>query len=70
MATQVADFLFYVPVGFALVLAVEGLIYALFPAGMKRLFALMLDMPIGALRLSGLLATIAGLGLLWLLLAF
>src|SRR3546814_12382219 len=70
MATEPVRFLGLLLTGVALVLVVEGLIYALFPQAMKRLFALMLEMPASALRTSGLVAAIAGLGLLWLLQSF
>ena len=54
-------------IGFALVLLVEGLIYALAPHLMKRLLVQMTVMPEAALRSGGLVAAVAGLGLLVLL---
>lgn len=69
MSAQFGEFLSWGLVGFALVLVVEGLIYAVFPDGMKRVLALAQEMPAPTLRVSGLVAAIAGLGLLWLMLA-
>ncbi|MDP6688902.1 MAG: DUF2065 domain-containing protein, partial [Alphaproteobacteria bacterium] len=37
-----------------LILALEGALYAAFPAGMKRMMAVMIQQPDDALRLSGL----------------
>ena len=51
----------------ALVLVVEGTLYALFPEGMKRAAARSLSVPPQTLRLAGLVATCAGVILVWLL---
>lgn len=51
----------------ALVLVIEGLAYAAFPGPMKRAVAMVLAMPNGALRLSGLIGAIVGLVLVWLI---
>ena len=56
--------LVYVLLGLGLVLVVEGLIYAAFPEGMKRLMLQIADMPGATLRSAGLFAVIAGLALL------
>lgn len=69
MGAQIGDFLSWCLVGLGLVLVVEGLVYAIFPDGMKRVLAMAQEMPAPTLRLSGLVAAIAGLGLLWLVLA-
>ena len=53
--------------GLALVLVVEGLIYALFPDAMKRFMALAIEVPGESLRAIGLAAAVVGLGLVWLL---
>lgn len=49
----------------ALVLVFEGALYALFPAGMKRMMAQVLQFPDGALRYAGLLAALAGVAIVW-----
>lgn len=54
-------------IGFGLVLLVEGLIYALAPNLMKRLLTQMTTMPEATLRSGGLVAAVAGFGLLFLL---
>ena len=43
-----------------LILALEGGLYAAFPAGMKRMMAIMFQQPDEALRLSGLGAATYG----------
>ena len=50
----------------ALVLVIEGIAYALFPDGMKRLLAQMLPVPSSTLRMLGLIAACAGVGFVWL----
>ncbi|MTJ82893.1 MAG: DUF2065 domain-containing protein [Telmatospirillum sp.] len=47
----------------ALALTFEGILYALFPAGMKRLLATLLVHPDQSLRWAGLVAAIAGVAL-------
>ncbi|MGQ9368461.1 DUF2065 domain-containing protein [Azospirillum sp. A39] len=49
----------------ALVLVVEGVLYALFPGPMRRLIAEALTLPEGRLRMAGLLAAVVGVGLVW-----
>ncbi|MFT6559774.1 DUF2065 domain-containing protein [Sneathiella sp.] len=51
----------------ALVLFFEGILYALFPDGMKRMMISVLGMPSSSLRISGLVAAIAGVFFVWLL---
>ncbi len=56
----------------ALVLFFEGILYALFPDGMKRMMISVLDLPSGNLpsgnlRMAGLFAAVAGLFLVWLI---
>lgn len=51
----------------ALVLAVEGALYALFPARMKRMMAEALRLPDDTLRNFGLIAAAVGVGLVWFL---
>jgi uncharacterized protein YjeT (DUF2065 family) len=50
----------------ALVLVIEGALYALFPEGMKRAAARALAVPSQTLRLAGLAAACAGVVLVWL----
>lgn len=45
-------------------LVIEGLAYAAFPEGMKRMLLAMAEIPETTLRSAGLLATIVGLVLL------
>jgi len=49
-----------------LVLVIEGVLYALFPEGMKRAAARALLVPPQALRLAGLAAACVGVAVVWL----
>ena len=49
-----------------LVLVIEGLVYGGFPALAKRLATEVLTMPENALRIAGLAAIAAGVGIVWL----
>ena len=51
----------------ALVLVIEGILYALFPEAMKRLAARSIAVPPQTLRLTGLIAACAGVVLVWLI---
>jgi len=53
--------------GLALVLVIEGILYALFPDGMKRMAAKAMLVPTQILRASGLLAAAVGVVIVWLL---
>ena len=53
--------------GLALVLVIEGVLYALFPEGMKHVAARAMLVPPQILRASGLLAASAGVVIVWLL---
>ena len=53
-------------VAIGLVLVIEGVMYALFPAGMRRMLATALVAPPAYLRVAGLVATVLGVGLVWL----
>ena len=53
--------------GLALVLVVEGILYALFPQGMKRVAAHTILVSPQTLRGAGLLAAVAGVAIVWLL---
>lgn len=50
-------------IGVALVL--EGALYALFPAAMKRAMSIVLSQPAEQLRLAGLGGATLGVGLVW-----
>ena len=51
----------------ALVLVIEGAVYALFPEAMKRMILQVAAQPSASLRSAGLFAAIVGVGILWLL---
>jgi hypothetical protein len=51
---------------FALVLVIEGCLYALFPEAMKRAASRALALPPHVLRIAGLCAACAGVALVWL----
>ncbi len=67
MAAQLLQILTFAFIGFCLILIVEGLIYALFPDRMKALLNRMVEVPVTTLRSGGLIAAVAGFGLLWLI---
>ncbi|NKB19660.1 MAG: DUF2065 family protein [Alphaproteobacteria bacterium] len=54
-------------IAFALVLVIEGLLYALFPDAMKRMMVSVMSMPSSSMRSAGLLAAIVGVGIVWLI---
>jgi uncharacterized protein len=49
----------------ALVLVIEGVLYALFPEGMKRVMAQMLAVPPATLRAAGLAAACLGVAFVY-----
>jgi len=49
----------------ALAIAIEGILYALFPDSMKRMMASVLEMPSSNLRVVGLIAAVLGVSLIW-----
>ena len=51
----------------ALVLVIEGVLYALFPEAMKKMVAQMLVVPAPVLRAAGLAAACLGVGFVWLM---
>jgi uncharacterized protein len=51
----------------ALVLVIEGVLYALFPSAMRRAVAAMLEQPAGRLRVAGLIAAALGVGIVWMM---
>lgn len=53
-------------VALGLVLVLEGLLYAAFPAGMKQAIQSALSLPDAVLRRAGLAAALIGLAIVWL----
>jgi uncharacterized protein YjeT (DUF2065 family) len=51
--------------GLGLVLAVEGILFAAFPAFIKRRMQEMLALDEGMMRVAGLLTAVAGVALVW-----
>lgn len=51
----------------ALVLVIEGGLYALFPEGMRRMMAQMQEIPENRLRAMGLIGALIGVAAVWLL---
>jgi len=51
----------------ALAVTLEGIIYALFPDGMKRVMTVAIEQPNTHLRLVGLTAAGLGVGVIWLI---
>ncbi len=49
-----------------LALAIEGMLYCLFPDGMKRMMLQVLQMPSSSVRVVGLTAALLGVGAVWL----
>ncbi|HUH83261.1 MAG TPA: DUF2065 domain-containing protein [Stellaceae bacterium] len=49
----------------ALVFVIEGMLYSLFPEGMKRMVVQVLALPPAALRLTGLVAAVLGVAGVW-----
>jgi uncharacterized protein YjeT (DUF2065 family) len=54
-------------VAIALILVIEGALYALFPTGMKWMAQQLQQIPAGSLRAAGLVAATAGVGIVWLM---
>jgi hypothetical protein len=53
--------------GIGVVLAIEGLLYALAPAAMRRAVASLAEQPEGRLRVGGVAAAVIGVALAWVL---
>ena len=51
----------------ALAVALEGIFYALFPDGMKRMMAIAMEQPSSTLRVAGLSLSTLAVGLVWLI---
>ncbi len=54
-------------VALGLVMVIEGLLYALFPEGMKRMMQQLLTLPSEQVRSAGLVFAVIGVGIVWLL---
>ena len=54
-------------VSIALILVLEGGLYALFPDGMRKMALQIERVPASTLRTAGLLAATIGVGIIWLL---
>jgi|TARA_Y100000588_G_C13339141_1_gene537368 uncharacterized protein YjeT (DUF2065 family) len=53
-------------IAIALILVLEGALYALFPNGMRRMALKLERIPVSSLRSAGLLSAIVGVGIIWL----
>lgn len=51
----------------ALVLVIEGALYALFPEAMRRIIFQVMELETSTIRTIGLSAAVIGVGLVWLL---
>ncbi len=54
-------------IALALILVIEGALYALFPEAMKRMMVRVAEQPGSALRSAGLAAATIGVGIVWLM---
>lgn len=48
-----------------LVFVIEGVAYALFPSGFKKLFIAALEQSVANLRMMGLIGAIVGVAIIW-----
>lgn len=49
-----------------LALAIEGVAYALFPDGMRKMIAQVMEQPNSVIRTAGIIAAVAGVVIVWL----
>ena len=49
-----------------LALAIEGMAYALFPDGMRKMIAQVMEQPNSVIRSAGVVAVVAGVVIVWL----
>ena len=61
-----SEFLLALVTAIGLVFVIEGVIYSLFPNGMKRMMAMALGLPSGRLRSMGLAMALLGFCIVWL----
>ena len=52
-------------IAIGLLLVIEGLLYAIFPAAMKNMLSIMKDMPAQKLRSGGLIFALLGFIIVW-----
>ena len=52
-------------IAIGLLLFIEGMLYALFPSKMKNMFKMIEKLPVGQLRISGLIFAIIGFAIIW-----
>ena len=60
-----SEFSFALVTAIGLVFVIEGVIYSLFPNGMKRMMMVALAQPSGRLRSVGLTMAMVGLAIVW-----
>ncbi len=65
-----SDFVLYIGTAFALIFVIEGLLYALFPEGIKKMFAVALQLSPAHFRLFGAVMVVTGLCLIGLMSLF
>jgi len=54
-------------VALGMVLVIEGILYALFPASMQNMMRIALEQPESKLRQAGLIAAIIGVGIIYII---
>ena len=54
-------------VAFGLILVIEGVLYSLFPAAMKRMLEQIQTLPVSVLRSAGLFSAVLGVLIVWLM---
>lgn len=64
------NFFDYVLTAFALIFVIEGMLYAVFPDAMRRVFAMALAMPASSLRRFGVAMVLCGFAVVALMQAF
>ena len=52
-------------IAIGLLLFIEGMLYALFPSKMKNMLKIIEKLPVGQLRISGLLFALIGFVIVW-----
>ena len=52
-------------IAIGLLFFIEGMLYALFPSKMKNMFKMIEKLPVGQLRISGLIFAIIGFAIIW-----
>lgn len=60
-----AEFALYIGTALALIMVIEGLLYALFPDMVRKMMAIALMMDIGKLRRFGVIMALGGVGVIW-----